>query len=152
YCPDGRLKLKSTVALGVHFSTIISVDRRGAVRFDSHRLCEPPSDYQSYKDLLLDATRRVFKNGSDPARKRPSRPLASLSRGYAFPAASVLAKSAGCTDAFTYVDDRRPDPKYDSGASNARFFLDMSCKPYSRWQYLAREGAEAEFGYNTANS
>lgn len=152
YCPHGRLTLKSSIALGVHFSTIISVDQHGSVGFDSHRLCVRPRDYQSYKGLLVDAMRRVLENGSDPARKRRYRPLASLSKGYDSTAATVLAKLVGCTDAFSYVDERRPDPKYDSGASNARFFLDMSCKVYSRWQYLELDGVEAEFGYNTANS
>jgi hypothetical protein len=152
YCPDGRLRLNSSTALGLHFSTIISVDQRGSVRFDTHQLCAPPRDYQSYKGLLVDAMRRVFENGSDPARKRRYRPLASLSKGYDSTATTVLAKLGGCTDAFSYVDERRSDPKHDSGAANARTFLDMSCKVYSRWHYLALNGAEAEFGYNTANS
>jgi len=153
YCPNGRLRLGSGIRLGVHFSTIITIDERGAVRFDSHRLCEPPRDYQTYKELLLEGTRKILDNGADPARKRRYGSLASLSRGYDSTAATVLARPAGCTDAFTYIDDRRSDPKWDSGASNARFFLGMRCKVYSRWQYLALDSCpEAEFGYNAGNS
>jgi hypothetical protein len=152
YCPNGHLRLRSAIPLRVHFTTIITIDERGSVRFDSHRLCEPPRDYQSYKELLLKGTRKVLNNGADPARKRRYGPLASLSRGYDSTASTVLARSAGCTEAFTYVDDRSDDPKRDSGASNARFFLGMACKVYSRWQYLALDScAEAEFGYGTAN-
>src|SRR5215831_10031234 len=44
YCPNGRLRLRSATRLGVHFLTIITVDERGSVKFDSHRLCEPPRD------------------------------------------------------------------------------------------------------------
>ncbi|TMH49693.1 MAG: hypothetical protein E6H60_09725 [Betaproteobacteria bacterium] len=153
YCPNGHLRLRSATRLGVHFSTIITVDERAAVRFDSHRLCELPRDYQTYKELLLEGTRKVLDNGADPARKRSYGPLASLSRGYDSTAATVLAKAAGCADAFTYIDDRCRDPKCDSGASNARFFLGMRCKVYSRWQYLALGSCpEAEFGYAAANS
>ena len=153
YCPNGRLKLRSATRLGVHFFTIITVDVRGSVKFDSHRLCEPPRDYQSYKELLLEGTRRVLENGADPARKRRYGSLTSLSRGYDSTAATVLARAAGCADAFTYVDDRRTDPERDSGASNARFFLGMGCKVYSRWQYLALDSCpEAEFGYVAINS
>jgi hypothetical protein len=153
YCPNGHLRLRSATRLGVHFSTIITVDERASVRFDSHRLCELPRDYQTYKELLLEGTRKVLDNGADPARKRSYGPLASLSRGYDSTAATVLARAAGCADAFTYIDDRCRDPKCDSGASNARFFLGMRCKVYSRWQYLALgSGPEAEFGYAAANS
>jgi hypothetical protein len=153
YCPNGHLRLRSAIPLRVHFTTIITIDERGSVRFDSHRLCEPPRDYQSYKKLLLEGTRKVLENGADPARKRSYGPLASLSRGYDSTAATVLARSAGCAETFTYVDDRRMDPKRDSGASNARFFLGMRCKVYSRWQYLALDSCpEAEFGYNAGNS
>jgi len=153
YCSNGHLRLRSAIALRVHFTTIITIDQRGSIRFDAHRLCEPPRDYQSYKALLLEGTRKVLENGADPARKPRYAPLASLSRGYDSTAAAVLARSAGCAEAFTYIDDRRADPKRDSGASNARFFLGMRCKVYSRWQYLALDSRpEAEFGYNAGNS
>ena len=152
-CPNGRLRLRSSNSLGVHFSTIITIGARGSIQFDSHRLCEPPRDFQSYKELLFEGTRKVFENGADPARKRRYAPLASLSKGYDSTAAAVLARSAGCMEAFSYADPHSPNPKHDSGASNARFFLKMACKVYSRWQYLDLDRcAEAEFGYGATNS
>jgi len=153
YCQDGRLRLRSTNSLHVHFTTLISVDEQGSVRCDAHRLCEAPSDYRSYKELLLDGVRKVLENAADAARKRSYRPLASLSRGYDSTAVAALARSAGCSDAFTFIDARSDDPSRDSGAGNARFFLGMSCIKVGRWQYLdLNRGAEAEFGYAPTSS
>ncbi len=108
YCPNGHLRLRSAIPLRVHFTTIITIDERGSLRFDSHRLCEPPRDYQSYKKLLLEGTRKVLDTGADPGRKRSYGPLASLSRGYDSTAATVLARSAGCAETFTYVNSIVP--------------------------------------------
>jgi hypothetical protein len=153
FCPNGRLKLRSARKLGVHFTTLISVDERGGVSFEPHRLCEEPRDYRSYERLLVEGTKAVLANGADPARKQTYVPLVPLSRGYDSTAAAVLARAAGCTEAFTYEDDRRRDPKRDSGAANARFFLNMRCSVYSRWQYLTLDRAvEAEFSYAAASS
>ena len=152
FCPDGRLRLRSSATLGVHAMTIVSVDARGRMTFAPHRLCEAPHDYRSYARLLREGTQAILANGADRARKRPYAPLVPLSRGYDSTAAAVLAKSAGCKDAFAFEDPRRPNPKRDSGASNARFFLDMRCSAHSRWQYLAIDRAvEAEFGYLAAS-
>ncbi len=153
YCPNGRIRLRSARTMGVHFSTIISVDPRCRMRFGSHPQGEAPADYTSYKRVLIDGTRRVFENGADPARKRRYIPLATLSTGYDSTAATVIAKAAGCTEAFTYIDPRRNNPKYDSGAPNARFFLKMDCKAISRWQYLTlARSVEAEFCCGAANT
>ena len=152
FCPDGRLRLRSASKLGVHCMTLITIDERCRVSFQRHRLCEPPHDFQSYKALLLDAMKKIFDNGADPARKRRHTALVPLSKGYDSTASAVLAKSAGGADAFTYEDNRVADPKRDSGASNARFFLKMDCKTYSRWQYLSLDRcAEAEFCYVVAD-
>jgi hypothetical protein len=152
YCLDGRLRLRSSTALHVHFAAILTVDCRGSVTFDTHRLCEPPCDYRAYKELLFEGVRKVLENARDPARKRSYRPLVSLSKGYDSTAAAVLARAAGCTEAFTYIDTRSADPSLDSGAENAQF-LGMSCNKYGRWQYLDLDGcAEAEFGYGPLSS
>jgi hypothetical protein len=152
YCQDGRLRLRSARSLHVHYATLITVDKQGAVSFDSHRLCEAPRDYQSYKRLLLEGVSKVLENAADAARKRKYRPLASISRGYDSTAVTALARSAGCTEAFTFVDPRSEDPNRDSGAGNARFFLGMTCKKVGRWQYLDLDGCEAEFGYVPTSS
>ncbi|MEP7060972.1 MAG: hypothetical protein ABI881_01150 [Betaproteobacteria bacterium] len=153
FCPNGHLRLRSATKLGLHYMTMITIDRTGRMAFEPHRLCEAPHDYRSYERLLLEGTKAVVANGTDPARKQTYAPLVPLSRGYDSTAAAVLAKSAGCTEAFTYEDNRRRDAKRDSGASNARFFLKMNCSVYSRWQYLALDHAvESEFGYAAVSS
>jgi len=147
YCPHGLLRLQSSASLGVHFYTMISVDPRGSVTFDTHRLCEAPQDYESYKKLLLEGVSKVIENAADPTRRRRYRPLVSLSKGYDSTATAVLARSAGCTEALTFIDTRQEDPNLDSGADNAQY-LGMTCKVYGRWQYLHLDRcAEAEFGY-----
>jgi hypothetical protein len=152
FCPNGRLRLRSAAKLGVHFMTLLSVDPRGRMVFEPHRLCEAPQDYRSYERMLREGTQAVLANGADPARKNTYTPLVPLSRGYDSTAAAVLAKAAGCTQAYAYEDPRRPNPKRDSGASNARFFLNMRCSVCSRWQYLALDRAvETEFGYSAAS-
>ncbi len=80
--PDGRLRLRSGISLGVHFATIITIDERGPLRFERHRLCEAFADYQSYQALLLEGMAKLFENGADPARKQKYRPVVSLSNGY----------------------------------------------------------------------
>jgi hypothetical protein len=152
YCPHGRLRLRSGISLGVHFSTTIAIDERGSLKFDRHRLCEPFDDYRSYKTLLLEGLRRVFENAADPSRKHGYRPVVSLSNGYDSTAAAALARAAGCVEALAFVDERKADPEGDSGATNARL-LGMECREYSRWAYVRLDGgAEAEFAYGAANS
>lgn len=152
HAPDGRLRLRSRVALHVHRTTIVSVDARGRLRFDRHPLDACPRDYHSYLGQLQDGTRRVLENAADSARRHPYRPLASLSSGYDSTAAAVLAKAAGCRDAFAYFDSRSKDPRGDCGAANARS-LGMHCSEYDRWQYLELgRCSESEFGYGPASS
>ncbi len=148
-----RLRLRRFKTMGVHASTLINVDARGRMTFEPHRLCAAPTDFESYRSLLIQETREVAANAADPARKFRYAPIVSLSKGYDSTAAAVLAKEAGCTQAYTYTDNRHADPKRDSGASNARFFLKMSCAVYQRWQYVSLErNVEAEFGYTAINS
>jgi hypothetical protein len=146
-CSRGQLALYSGAGLGVHFSTIVSVDAQGRVTFDRHPLCEPPTDYRSYKAQLLDAVSKVIENAKDPSRKRSYRPLASLSRGYDSCASVALAKPTECTETFTFTDSRQKASNSDSGAEIARY-LGVTCQVYERWRYLDLDGcAEAEFGY-----
>ena len=152
HCPNGRMRLRSGNSIGVHFATIITIGERGSLRFGRHRLCEPFSDYQSYKALLLEGIKKLFENGADPARKQTYRPVVSLSNGYDSTATAVLARAAGCVEALAFVDERKDNPEGDSGAVNARL-LGMECREYSRWGHVGLDGrAEAEFAYGAANS
>lgn len=150
--PNGYLRLKSRNTLGVHFSTLITVDKQGVMTLGRHPLCEVPTDFQSYKNLLLDAVARVFENAADASRGHRYRPVAAMSRGYDSTATAVLARLNGCIEAFTYTDSRQEDSRSDTGTENARR-LGMECKEYDRWQYLELDGcAEAEFGYDPTSS
>ena len=145
--PAGWLRLRSSTVLHVHFYTIVSVDSRGGLRFESHPLSEEPRDFRDYARLVSDGVRKVVANASDPMRKRRYTPLVPLSQGYDSTAVAVLARSAGCAEAFTLVDTRLDRPDSDSGADNARA-LGMSCTTYDRWHYLEQDRCpEAEFGY-----
>jgi hypothetical protein len=65
---------------------------------------EPPrfADFAGYRAYLLDQTRQVFANAADPARQVRYRPTAVISAGYDSPAAGVIARDAGCTEAITF--------------------------------------------------
>lgn len=152
YVPDGRLKLRSRRVLHVHYTVIITVDARAAVRLESPQPGPRIEDYRSYVDRLQGGVHGVLGNAADPARKRGYRPLASLSRGYDSTATAVLAKAAGCRDTFTFRDSRSEDPGRDSGADTARR-LGMRCVEYDRWRYLELERCrDVEFGYTPASS
>jgi hypothetical protein len=119
---------------------------------DRHRLGEEPTDFQSYKNLLLRTVAEVFENAADASRKHRYRPVAAISNGYDSTATAALAAAKGCAEAFTLTDSRREDSGTDSGADNARR-LGMACRQYDRWQYLdLDDGAEVEFGYDPASS
>ena len=150
-CQGGRVRLSSAARLGVHYRTVMSVDRGGTATFAPHRLCEAPTDYASYKALLVDGTSKVVSNAADPGRRRHYRSLAALSRGYDSTATAAIARASGCTDALSFVDSRIEDPQADCGAQNARD-LGMNCAVYDRWRYLELGGREVEFGYGAVGS
>lgn len=68
-----------------------------SLRPRAKRLGTPPRDFAEYRAMLVSGISRVFANGADPRRKRPYRPLATLSQGYDAPAIAALAAEAGCT-------------------------------------------------------
>jgi hypothetical protein len=150
--PDGRLPLRAGLALGVHFATIISVDRGGTLRFAAHRLGDLPRDYSSYAAMLHDGVRHVFDNAADSRRRQAFTPLASMSRGYDSTATAVLSAAAGCREAFSFTDSRGEDPDRDNGAANARA-LGFAHHTRDRWDYIGRDDLpEREFGYAPTSS
>lgn len=148
-CPSGKIRLSSGRHLRVHLAGLVSVDRRGRVRFPSRPVGEKPRDYASYRSILKEGVRCVLDNAADPARKFPLRTLAAITGGYDSTATAALAAEAGCREAFTFIDPRQPDPSYDSGKGNAER-LGMACTEYSRWAYLGMPGMpELEFALTT---
>jgi hypothetical protein len=147
HCPDGRLPLRSGRTLGIHLLAILEVDGRGRVSFSERPRGPAPADYRSYRELLRGAVEDVFRNAAAPGRALRLEPLATISRGYDSTAAAVLAGEAGCREAMTFLDPRRPDPHDDSGAETARR-LGMACSEHDRWAYLAGDGsAERETSF-----
>jgi hypothetical protein len=152
HCPDGRLRLRSGNTLHVHYTTVVSVERHGRVRFDRHPVDRVPIDFRSYESMLRAGTRDVLANAADPQRRHRYLPLAMLSRGYDSTATTILARDAGARDTFTYVDSRHEEPDRDSGTANARA-LGMTCTEYDRWRYLdLGRPVEVEFGCGPLSS
>jgi len=144
YCPSGKLKLVSAT-LHVHFATILNIDRAARISYSLYPLGEPPSDFASYHHLLKGGLQGLFENARAVSRKWVYEPLAGISRGYDSTASAVLSYQAGCRDAFSFTDEKNPNPQADSGKVNAEI-LGMTCREYSRWTYLRMDGSrEAEF-------
>ncbi|HVS10458.1 MAG TPA: hypothetical protein VMS76_11335, partial [Planctomycetota bacterium] len=126
-----------------------SIDGRGRTGLSTGAAGEVPRDYASYRALLGEAVAAVLENAASPARSRSYRPLAMLSRGYDASATAALASAAGCREAITFVDSRRPDPRDDSGLANARI-LSLECTEHDRRRYLCGGGrSEPEFALFT---
>ena len=108
------------------------------------------TSFNSYKTYLENTTEAIFENSSDHNRSVKYRPVTTISSGYDSPAAAVLAKNIGCTEALTFSQGRgeKPGQHEDSGAMIARQ-LGMSVKEYDRLGYLDKPGTpEEEFwGY-----
>jgi hypothetical protein len=77
----------------------------------------PPDfdDFAGYKNYLLQTVYAVATNAADPARRKCYRLLATISTGYDSPAGTVLARTAGCCDAITFVSAR--EGKSDDGSA-----------------------------------
>lgn len=108
----------------------------------------PPSfpDFASYRGYLVDQTRSVFANAADAVRRYRYRSTVALSAGYDSPAAAVIARDAGCAEAFTFGQPfDRPDSNEDSGAAIGRT-LGLSVDEYDTFAYRARSDLpEIEF-------
>ncbi|MEX2648512.1 MAG: hypothetical protein WD673_05810 [Alphaproteobacteria bacterium] len=93
-------------AIHVRYATNLLVDRDLVVHERSKRVPGPMNDFDAYAGFLRDELTRVIANGADPARRRPMKPLATISTGYDSPACAVLAHGAGCREAITLTTAR----------------------------------------------
>ena len=94
------------------------VGRGGTVRRRWSRPRSHMSDFSSYRILMLSVMGRLISDGADERRRRPLRPLSTLSRGYDSTAVSALASQLGvehavtprwrCTAVRTQAARRRP--------------------------------------------
>lgn len=87
--------------------------------------------FDDYFNFLADAAKRLGGNMADPARPEQVVPVATISSGYDSPAAAVVARFAGCTQAVTIRDSTSMWRGPDSGETIAAR-LGMSCRVYPR--------------------
>lgn len=81
----------------------------------------PPSfaSFDSYFSCLCEVTARVFENAADRARCFRYRPLSTISSGYDSAAATVIARSCGCSESIGLATSNMGKP--DSGKHVAEF-------------------------------
>ena len=87
--------------------------------------------YRDYYEFLLDSARLLARNMNARERRTRIVPFATVSSGYDSPAAALLAKHAGCQQAFTIRDANTLWRGLDSGKAIAKR-LGLSCQEYSR--------------------
>lgn len=109
------------------------------LRFDGRRLravakpvdAPPFTRFEAYRAFLSRAARRIGRNAADGARAQPIVPLTTISSGYDSPAASVIAREAGCSKAVTIRAARSVVPRPDSGLAIADH-LGIECSVHDR--------------------
>lgn len=92
------------------------------------------ANYQEYRAYLDDTIRAIVSNAGDRRRRARFTPMATLSRGYDSPTATVLAQCAGCERAVTFKQSRRGPAGEDSGTEIAEM-LGLSVKEFGRLDY-----------------
>ncbi len=104
------------------------------------------ADFAQYRAMLVEETAAIFANAGDPARRFLYRPVTGISAGYDSPAAAVLAREAGCRDAFTFRQSTRGGgASDDSGEAIARC-LEMDVEAFDTFAYRLRDDLpEIEF-------
>lgn len=131
------------VRIVCHANVVVGLDLRVSER------PKPPApefrDFADYTSFLLRTVTGLCANARDPRRKVRYEPVATISSGYDSPAAAVVARAAGCTEAFTFRESRGTKDVQDSGAAIGAA-LGVQVTPCDRLGYLAREDfPEAEF-------
>jgi len=101
YIPGTR---GSRIFLHYHCNVIVGADF-SVSEVSKHRL-PPPSSYDVYVTLLRREVAAVVANATSSARRHTFEPLSTISSGYDSPACSVIAREAGCSEAFTFTKAR----------------------------------------------
>jgi hypothetical protein len=103
--------------------------------------------YPQYRALLASSVAAVVRNAAAPQRGRIYAPLVGISSGYDSPACAVLAREAGCTEAFTFTQARpRPGIADDDSGTAIGERLGYRVAEFDRNAYLARsDRPEVEF-------
>jgi hypothetical protein len=99
----------------------------------------PFETFEDYERFLHRTADSIAANAHAPERQHQIRLLTTISSGYDSPAAAVMARRMGCTQAVTIAEARSLFPRSDSGADVARQ-LGLECETYSR----KSRGSDAE--------
>lgn len=146
----GSHRYKHTVAtergrLSIFYGSMM-IDDDGTLR--PAPVTEPPpfADFAAYRAYLVAQTRAILANAADPLRLSRYQPIVALSAGYDSPAAAVIARESGCTEAFTFKQPiDRPEEGEDSGAATARA-LGLMTTEYDTFAFRKRSDfPELEF-------
>jgi hypothetical protein len=130
----------------IHYHTNITVDSDLNL-VESEKTTPPPfKTFEEYYEFLQAQVSAVTNNAVDHRRSSRIRPLTTISSGYDSPACAVLAKTAGCTEAITFIKARDDfSDRNDSGKAVADA-LSLSCVEYDPMTYTcSRDLPEAEF-------
>lgn len=90
--------------------------------------------FTEYRKFLSECLNSLLANANFPSRSMQFKPLVSISRGYDSVTCAVLAKEAGCQDAFTLFDPESDEPNTDNGADLAKA-LGLSVRELARTAY-----------------
>jgi hypothetical protein len=91
-------------------------------------------DFHHYKSFIQMTVRQLAQNAQDPRRIIEYKPIGTVSRGYDSPAALVVAKAAGCTEALTFSKSRGTNTDEDCGTEIAST-LGVTVREFDRLQY-----------------
>jgi hypothetical protein len=132
--PDDAPTLEFTGGLRVDF---ISLDRVVVDRALARSRQQVPhgmrlDDFASYRDEMVGALAGLAANAQSPARRRPLRLVATLSRGYDSTGAAALGRDAGWRDAVTL--GRGPDDPDDGTVVGDALGYRVERCPADAWQ------------------
>jgi hypothetical protein len=122
-----------------------------ADREGRERLCPIPDmpafgNFAEYRAMLVAEIAALFANAADSARRFRYSPIAGISAGYDSPAAAVVARDAGCREAFTFRQSLHgTGASDDSGEAIARQ-LGLNIEAFDTFAYRSRgDLPEVEF-------
>ena len=128
------------------FYRSIVVDGEGHERF-----CPIPDmprfgSYAEYRAVLVSETAALFANAADPARRVRYAPIVGISAGYDSPAAAVVARDAGCREAFTFRQSLQGAGAHDDSGEAIAKQLGLPVAAFDTFAYRSRDDLpEVEF-------
>jgi hypothetical protein len=135
--------------LELHHLLSVTFHRDGGETFGVLPEVAPFVSYDDYVSFLEQTCRSIVENGRSTDRRRPFRPLATVSSGYDSPAVAVIARACGTHEAVTIAqarDGRDRSTLDDSGVDVATALgLSLVAVPRdARWS-VAGDPVVAEF-------